>query len=81
MVTLENRSSIPFRLRGHSGKDNVSYRNFKLIPPFEDFKYSCTDIVYKKPFTAESFTMSFDIENFYTAPGKHLNYTIEVADF
>lgn len=80
-VVLENKSSIPFRMRGHSGEDYVSYCNFNLLYPFDSFTYSCSEPVYKDPVSFDSFTLSFDLENFYTAPGKNLNYKIEVKNF
>lgn len=80
-VTLENKSSIPLRMRGRSGEEQVSYCNFHLLYPFESFTYSCTEPVYKTPVSFESFTLSFDIENFYTAPGKNFNYRIDIKNF
>lgn len=77
-VTIENRSSIPFRMWGHSGEDYVSYCNFNMLYPFESFTYSCSEPVYKDPVSFESFTLSFDLENFYTAPQKQFNYKIAI---
>lgn len=78
-VALENKSSIPFRMRGHSGEGGVSYANFNLLYPFEIENFSCSAPVYKAPFTLDEFTLSFDIENFYTAPGKNFNYKIHIS--
>ena len=80
-VTVENKSSIPLRMRGHSGEEHVSYCNFNLLHPFESFTYGCSEPVYKAPVSFDSFTLSFDLENFYTAPGKNFTYRIDVKNF
>ena len=40
--------------------------------------YHCRGLIYKTAITVDEFTMSFDIENFYTAPGKNFNYKITI---
>ena len=79
LVSLKNSSSIPMRMIGHSGHDGVAYHRFKIIDPFETQTYICRSLVYKTPLTMDEFTMSFELENFYTAPGKKLNYSIRIT--
>ena len=50
----------------------------KVVFPFETQLYHCRGLIYKTAITVDEFTMSFDIENFYTAPGKNFNYKITI---
>ena len=77
-ITIENNSSIPFRMRGHSGEEGVSYTNFVNVYPFETDHISCCEAVYKAPITFTEINLSFDIENFFTAPGKQFNYKMHI---
>jgi hypothetical protein len=78
-ITIENNSSIPFRMRGHSGEEGVSYTNFVNVYPFETDHISCCEAVYKAPVTFTEINLSFDIENFFTAPGKQFNYKMHIT--
>ena len=68
MVKLKNNSSIPLRLIRGENDVEVAYSRFKVVFPFETQLYSCRGLVYKTPVMVDEFTLSFDIENFYTAP-------------
>ena len=78
MVTLKSFSSIPLRLRRNDSSPDAAYSRFKVVYPFETQVYGCRGLVYKTPIVKEEFIMSFDVENFYTAPGKNLNYKIKI---
>lgn len=78
MVKLKNNSSIPLRLIRGENDVEVAYSRFKVVFPFETQLYSCRGLVYKTPVMVDEFTLSFDIENFYTAPGKNFNYKITI---
>ena len=78
MVTLKSNSSIPLRLRRSSSSPEASYSRFNVLYPFESEEYGCRGLVYKAPVTADEFTMKFDVENFYTAPGKNFTYEIRI---
>lgn len=77
-VNFHNNSSIPLRLRKDDANPLVSYSNFNVVYPFETQAYACAGMKYKEPIAADEFTLSFKVENFYTAPGKNLNYKIKI---
>ena len=78
MVTLKSLSSIPLRLSRNDSNPDAAYSRFKVVYPFETQVYGCRGLVYKTPIVKDEFIMSFDVENFYTAPGKNLNYKIKI---
>jgi hypothetical protein len=49
-----------------------------VVYPFEKQEYVCAGMEYKTPVIPDEFTLSFKVENFYTAPGKNLNYKIKI---
>jgi predicted metal-dependent phosphoesterase TrpH len=77
-VTLKNNSSIPMILTKGEGGEQAAYTIFNIIDPFETHTYGCTGLEYKTPVAVDEFVLSFDFENFYTAPGQHFNYRINV---
>lgn len=77
-VTLKNNSSIPMILTKGEGGEQAAYTSFNIIDPFETHTYGCTGLEYKTPVAVDEFVLSFDFENFYTAPGQHFNYRINV---
>lgn len=77
-VTVRNNSSIPMILMKGKGGEEAAYTRYNILQPFETFTYGCTGLEYGKPVAVDSFVLSFDLENFYTAPGKHLNYKIKI---
>ena len=78
-VALKNNSSIPLRMkRVESSNPEVLYSRFQVIDPFESQEYECRGTIYKTPLELKEFVLSFEIENFYTAPGKNLIYNITI---
>lgn len=78
-VVFENNSSIPFRLKRGESDDRAAYSYFTLVHPFETQSYGCTSpTAYKAPVAEDSFVLSFDIENFFVAPGKNFNYKVTI---
>lgn len=78
-VVLKNNSSIPLRMkRVESSSPEVLYSRFQVIDPFESQEYECRGTIYKTPLELKEFVLSFEIENFYTAPGKNLIYNITI---
>ena len=61
------------------GVEGVSYENFIHVYPFETDHISCCEAVYKAPITFTEINLSFDIENFFTAPGKQFNYKMHIT--
>lgn len=78
MVTLKSTSSIPLRMRRNDSNPDAAYSRFKVIYPFETQEYKCRGMVYKTPIEKDEFIMSFNVENFYTAPGQNLDYKIKI---
>ena len=78
-VTVRNNSSIPMILVKGEGGDQAAYTRYNIIEPFETYTYGCTGLEYKTSVAVDSFVLSFDFENFYTAPGQHFNYKINVT--
>jgi hypothetical protein len=78
-VTLENNSSIPFRLKRIWDDATAAYSNFNILYPFGTEKYNCTGVkAYRTPVEVDEFELAFEIENFFVAPGKHLTYKISI---
>ena len=78
-VTISNSSSIPFRLKRVWEGAKAAYSNFEILYPFGQETYGCTGInEYKTPVEVDTFDLVFELENFFTAPGKHLTYKITV---
>lgn len=78
LVRFVNKSSIPLRLRKNDANPVAAYTNFNVVYPFEKQVYVCTGMEYKTPVIPDEFTLSFKVENFYTAPGRNLNYKIKI---
>ena len=78
-VTLENSSSIPFRLKRIWDGATAAYSNFNIVYPFGSECFECTGVnAYKTPVEVSVFELAFEIENFFVAPGKHLTYKISI---
>lgn len=78
-VTLENNSSIPFRLKRIWDGATAAYSNFNIVYPFGSERFGCTGVnAYRTPVEVDVFELAFEIENFFVAPGKHLTYKISV---
>jgi hypothetical protein len=76
---LKNNSSIPLRMkRVESSNPEVLYSRFQVIYPFESQEYICRGPVYKAPLEFKEFVLTFEVENFYTAPGQNLVYSITI---
>ena len=78
-VTLRNNSSIPMILKKGKGGEQAAYTLFNVVDPFETVTYGCTGLEYKTPVAVDEFVLSFDFENFYTAPDQNFNYKINVV--
>jgi len=78
-VVLKNNSSIPLRLKRNDTRGETTYSRFKIAYPFETQTYYCRGLEYKTPVTVDEIIMSFELENFFTAPDKHLIYQISVS--
>ena len=77
-VNFKNNSSIPFVLKCKSNTSEVVFSRYKIVYPFELQTLICRAPVYKSPITVDEFTMTFEVDNFYTAPGKKFNYSIKI---
>jgi uncharacterized protein (UPF0371 family) len=78
-VTLENNSSIPFRLKRIWDGATAAYSNFNIVYPFGSERYGCTGVnAYRTPVEVDVFELAFEIENFFVAPGKHFTYRISI---
>ena len=64
--------------RVESSSPEVLYSRFQVIDPFESQEYECRGTIYKTPLELKEFVLSFEIENFYTAPGKNLIYNVTI---
>ena len=77
-VNLKNTSSIPFVLKCNTAITEVAFSRFKIVQPFELHTCICRAMVYKSPITVDEFTMTFEIDNFYIAPGKKFSYSVKI---
>ena len=77
-VNLKNNSSIPFVLKCNTSATEVAFSRFKIVHPFELHTCICRALVYKSPILVDEFTMTFELDNFYTAPGKKFSYSLKI---
>ena len=78
VVTFKNNSSIPFRLKRNEFDGDATYSRFKLIYPFEKQELICRGLEYKTAIKTDEFTLSFELENFFVAPGKNMEYKVKI---
>ena len=80
LVVLKNNSSIPLRLKRAEVLNEVTCPMFKMIYPMGEQSFECCALEYNAPITADEFVLSYELENFYTAPGQKLTYQITIRN-
>jgi hypothetical protein len=79
-VTFVNNTNIPIVLRKGPGCEQLQYRRFLIVYPHEQVTYWIkSSEYYNAPLKLNEFDMSFEVENFHTAPNTPLLYTIHLT--